>query len=327
MIICAYPCLGKSTLANDLQLQEEIGIRFIDHESTPYSQSGNENWAEEYVLEAIKLDDKNTVVFCSTHTDVINQFISYKDILKDDLKFKIILPFERDKILERANHRVEEEIKINSLDLEKHKRALKRIEEKFSEDIGKNSRMFSEYIYWIDDLSWFKDICVKLVNEDKEKIKTIDELLELIKYKDISLGQVYALRDSYKIAYREIYEEGMNIFYKTNWKNPFVDKFEADEKSKNEFVDFAKRKLLEVMYLCEKILGLNFETLDKTIEFEFYEENGHTGFSIDLPDWFNELVRYGELFSFKVLNYRKNNFENDNVENWVKLCRDFSYKK
>lgn len=170
MIICAYPCLGKSTLANDLQLQEEIGIRFIDHESTPYSQSGNKNWAEEYVLEAIKIDDKNTVVFCSTHTDVIKQFISYKnEVLKDDLQFKIVLPSVKDKILERAKHRVEEEIKTHSPDLEKHKRALKRIEEKFSEDMDKSGRLFSEYIYWIDDLSWFKDICINLVNKDTEK--------------------------------------------------------------------------------------------------------------------------------------------------------------
>lgn len=77
LIICGFPGIGKSTLANS---RSDI----IDFESTNFNKT-NENWYEDYCNCILDLSRQGYTVFCSTHEKVTN-FLSTKT------KINIIFP-------------------------------------------------------------------------------------------------------------------------------------------------------------------------------------------------------------------------------------------
>ena len=70
MIICGYPCIGKSTLA-------KTDLRFVDLESSNFKIPGDNTdaWAERYCKVAIDLHHQGYVVFVSTHDVVLKHLM------------------------------------------------------------------------------------------------------------------------------------------------------------------------------------------------------------------------------------------------------------
>ena len=73
MIVCGYPCIGKSSVAQKSQL-------CIDLESSCFT-TNNPCWYVDYCNTAIHLATQGRIVFVSTHSDVINYF--EQNILED----------------------------------------------------------------------------------------------------------------------------------------------------------------------------------------------------------------------------------------------------
>lgn len=69
MIICGYPCTGKSTAA-------KRDVRMIDLESSYFKQDGmhQSGWERNYCEFAIHLHKQGYLVFTSTHKEVIKYF-------------------------------------------------------------------------------------------------------------------------------------------------------------------------------------------------------------------------------------------------------------
>ncbi len=63
MIICGFPCIGKSTWAKNCD-------NVIDLDSSTYSKLKNKNWTWVYVDEAISLSKRGKIVLVSTHVEV-----------------------------------------------------------------------------------------------------------------------------------------------------------------------------------------------------------------------------------------------------------------
>lgn len=131
MIICGFPCIGKSSVSGVQNTNTKF--QFIDLESSNlfYDVSGNgdyqrhEGWEECYVNIAYDLHKQGFNVFVSTHSAVINE------LNKRGIDFAIIVPdyHLKDKWIARASERYEKDKS------EKNKKALDRITNHFKEDV------------------------------------------------------------------------------------------------------------------------------------------------------------------------------------------------
>lgn len=120
MVIIGYQGIGKSTLA-------ESNERYIDLESSTYSQTGKDDWYVAYCKEALKLSKEGYDVFVSCHKQV-------RDYLKENKGKEHValiypcLEFE-DEWLDRLKMRYIE------TGLEKDLRAYKRALDHYKDDI------------------------------------------------------------------------------------------------------------------------------------------------------------------------------------------------
>lgn len=121
MIICGYPCIGKSTLA---ETEETIkGCRIIDLESSNFIK--DEHWVQSYVSVANDLSSQGYAVFISTHESVIRYLNG------NDIDYIAVFPSES---LERVwiERAIDRYIDIRT---QKNKQAMLRIVEHYKEDI------------------------------------------------------------------------------------------------------------------------------------------------------------------------------------------------
>lgn len=122
MIIAGYPCIGKSTVA-------ARNPKFIDLESSNFSQTGLIDWVSQYVKVAEDLNKTGHHVFVSTHPDVIS-------LLQYDNDFMLIFPDLSLSAMwkDRAGRRYDQQSQ-NEIERDKNGRALARIVEHYEEDI------------------------------------------------------------------------------------------------------------------------------------------------------------------------------------------------
>ena len=122
MIICGYPCIGKSSWAKSQSMIT------VDLESSYFKIPGRDNtgWEENYCKMAIELDTPRNkdAIFMSTHPEVINYLI------KEGVDFVIAFPSLKLKEawIERSLERYEKS------GLEKDLRAHERIRDYFEVD-------------------------------------------------------------------------------------------------------------------------------------------------------------------------------------------------
>lgn len=81
MIVCGYPCIGKSTVARQ-------NPQFIDLESSYFKIEGRykSGWHENYCIFAIELHRTGHVVFTSTHADVVEFLTDGEKMFRYGLK-------------------------------------------------------------------------------------------------------------------------------------------------------------------------------------------------------------------------------------------------
>lgn len=85
IIICGYPCIGKSSITEKSQI-------YIDLESSGFSKD-NPLWYKDYCNTAVNLAKQGRIVFVSTHSEVINFFEKIRnDYLYDDIYICIFCP-------------------------------------------------------------------------------------------------------------------------------------------------------------------------------------------------------------------------------------------
>lgn len=79
MIICGYPCIGKSTLARG-------NLKFIDLESSYFKTDGShqQGWEVNYCKLAINLHKQSYIVFVSTHKEVI-EYLKKSEVYPNNL--------------------------------------------------------------------------------------------------------------------------------------------------------------------------------------------------------------------------------------------------
>lgn len=130
MIVCGYPCIGKSTVAK----QDPM---FIDLESSYFKIEGRDNtgWHENYCMLAIELHRTGHVVFTSTHADVVEFLTDGEKMFRYDLKptdVKICYPdpYLYSDWIDRAT------VRWQSSGLVKDRLALKRIIDYWDVDIA-----------------------------------------------------------------------------------------------------------------------------------------------------------------------------------------------
>lgn len=121
MIICGYPCIGKSTVASQCS-------NVIDLESSHFKVQGRDNtdWEMGYCKMAKELSDQGYVVFTSTHKQVRDMFN------KLDIGFNVCYPAPelKEQWIERATERATRSA------LYKDNMALDRIRDYYEEDIN-----------------------------------------------------------------------------------------------------------------------------------------------------------------------------------------------
>lgn len=122
IIICGYPCIGKSSVAQKSPF-------YIDLESSCFTKN-NSTWYIDYCETAINLARQGKVVFISTHNEVINYLEQFS---LEDVYICIFIPQLTwwDFWIARAKIRFDEN------QTRKNSAALERIRSHFKEDIEK----------------------------------------------------------------------------------------------------------------------------------------------------------------------------------------------
>ena len=122
MIVCGYPCVGKSSVTQKSTL-------CIDLESSCFTKN-NPTWYMDYCETAINLARQGRVVFISTHSEVIDYL---EQLLLEDVYVCIFIPQLTwwDFWIVRAR------IRFDKDQTHKNSAALERIHSYFKEDIEK----------------------------------------------------------------------------------------------------------------------------------------------------------------------------------------------
>ena len=122
IIVCGYPCIGKSSVAEKSQL-------CIDLESSCFTKS-YPYWYIDYCDTAISLAKQGRIVFVSTHSDVID-FLEQN--YKEDIYVCVFVPQLKwwDLWISRAK------IRFDKDQTRKNSAALERIRTHFRDDIEK----------------------------------------------------------------------------------------------------------------------------------------------------------------------------------------------
>jgi hypothetical protein len=187
MIICGYPCIGKSSISNPEN-------QCIDLDSSKYTlpdESKEDNWVQKYCDLAKELSDQGYKVFVSTHDDV-RKYLgeNYPDISC------IIYPVKnlKDHWIERAKNRFEE-----SKD-PADERAYQNILNNFDEQIDEldNDKYLQRMP--ITDINYN---LIDFVNSIHENFRSVPSLEDII----YGLGTINNNKDDYNdVGYNEKYD-------------------------------------------------------------------------------------------------------------------------
>jgi len=122
IIVCGYPCIGKSSVAEKSQL-------CIDLDSSCFTKN-NPCWFMDYCDTAISLARQRRIVFVSTHSDVINYF---EQNTLEDVYVCIFIPQLKWWDLWKGRA----QLRFNQNQTKKNSAALERIRNYFENDIKK----------------------------------------------------------------------------------------------------------------------------------------------------------------------------------------------